>query len=87
LQELSIVCLFQPLGYVWIANFPMPVLGGDNKEVRMSDEESIIGVALKAGQELLVYAEGNPAQVVAVGVAAAAVVVAVGVGYGVYCGG
>jgi hypothetical protein len=52
----------------------------------MSNEESIIGVALKAGEELLVYAEGNPAQVVAVGVAAAAVVVAVGVGYGAYCG-
>jgi hypothetical protein len=57
-----------------------------NKEVWMSNEESIIGVALKAGEELLVYAEGNPAQVVAVGVAAAAVVVAVGVGYGAYCG-
>jgi hypothetical protein len=52
----------------------------------MISDESIIGVALKAGEELLVYAEGNPAQTVAVGVAAAAVVVAVGVGYGAYCG-
>ena len=41
---------------------------------------------MKAGEELLVFAEGNPAQVVAVGVAAAVVVVAVGVGYGAYCG-
>lgn len=48
--------------------------------------ESIIEVALKAGESILVNAEGNPAQVVAVGVAAAAIIVAVGVGYGAYCG-
>jgi hypothetical protein len=53
----------------------------------MTTEESIIEVALKAGESILVHAEGNPAQVVAVGVAAAAVVVAVGIGYGAYCGG
>ena len=52
----------------------------------MTNEESIIEVALKAGESILVHAEGGPAQVVAVGVAAAAVVVAVGVGYGAYCG-
>jgi len=44
-------------------------------------------VALKAGEEMLIHAEGNPAQVVAVGVAAAVVVLAVGIGYGAYCGG
>jgi len=54
--------------------------------VLMSNEESIIEVALKAGESILVHAEGSPAQVVAVGVAAGVVVVAVGVGYGAYCG-
>jgi len=53
----------------------------------MTSEDSIIEIALKAGEEILVHAEGNPAQVVAVGVAAAAVVLAVGIGYGAYCGG
>jgi len=52
----------------------------------MANDEKILDVALKAGESILVHAEGNPAQVVAVGVAAAAVVVAVGVGYGAYCG-
>jgi hypothetical protein len=42
----------------------------------------------KDGENMLIHAEGNPAQVVAVGVAAAAVVVlAVRIGYGAYCGG
>jgi hypothetical protein len=40
---------------------------------------------MKVGEEILIHAEGNPAQVVAVGFAAA-VVVAVGVGYGACCG-
>jgi len=46
----------------------------------------VIDVALKAGKQVLVHAEGSPAQVVAVGVAAAAVVLATTVGYGAYCG-
>jgi hypothetical protein len=65
----------------------MPAQAGDNKGGAMSNEESIIEVALKAGEEMLIHAEGNPAQVVAVGVAAAVVVLAVGIGYGAYCGG
>jgi len=52
----------------------------------VSTEESIIEIALKAGEAILVHAEGSPAQVVAVGVAAAAVVVATAVGYGAYNG-
>lgn len=47
----------------------------------------IIDVALKAGREIWVHAEGPPAQVVAVGVAAAVVVVATTVGYGTYSAG
>ena len=53
----------------------------------MSNEDSVIEVALKAGESILVHAEGSPAQMVAAGVAAAAVVLAVGIGYGAYCGG
>ena len=52
----------------------------------MTTEQGVIQVALKAGKEIIVHAEGNPAQVVAVGVAAAAVVVAVGISYGAYRG-
>ena len=36
----------------------------------MATERDIIQVALEAGEELIVHAEGNPAQVVAMGVAA-----------------
>jgi len=36
----------------------------------MAMERDIIQVALEAGEELIVHAEGNPAQVVAMGVAA-----------------
>ncbi len=49
-------------------------------------KNDVIDVALKAGEAILVHAEGSPAQVVAVGVAAAAVVVATTVGYGAFCG-
>ena len=52
----------------------------------MTSEESILDVAFKAGENMLIHAQGGPAQVVAVGVAAGVVVVAVGVGYGAYCG-
>jgi hypothetical protein len=52
----------------------------------MSREENIIEVAMKAGEAILVHAEGNPAQIVAMGVAAAAAVIAVGVSYGAYRG-
>ena len=44
----------------------------------MTTERDIIQVALKAGEAMIVHAEGNPAQVVAMGVAAAVVVLAVG---------
>lgn len=53
----------------------------------MTTTEDVLDVALKAGESVLVHAEGNPAQVVAWGVAAAAVVVATAVGYGAYCAG
>jgi len=39
-------------------------------------------VALEAGEEMIVHAEGNSAQIVAMGVAAAVVVLAVGIGLG-----
>jgi len=47
-------------------------------------KNDVIEVALKAGEAMLVHAQGSPAQVVAVGVAAAAVVVATAIGYGTY---
>lgn len=53
----------------------------------MTSEESILDVAFKAGENMLIHAEGNPAQVVAVGAAAAVVVLVVGIGCGAYCGG
>ena len=46
--------------------------------------EEVIQVALDAGGRIMVHAQGNPANVVAIGAAAALVTVSTGVGYGLY---
>ena len=53
----------------------------------MSIEKDVITVAVKAAKEVMIHANGNPANIVAVGVAAGATFVCVGAGYGIYRGG
>ncbi len=53
----------------------------------MTKELDIIKVAANTAGKILVHAQGNPAQIVAVGLAAGIVFVGTGIGYGIYKGG
>ena len=50
-------------------------------------KSDVIKVSVEVGKGILVYANGNPAKIVAVGAAAGVAVVATAVGYSAYAGG
>lgn len=50
----------------------------------MADEKDVIKVAIEVCRKILVFADGHPAKIVAVGVAAGAASISAGIGYGIY---